>query len=79
MIQVEEIDFFLVVLSYGGIEHYNERAVIGSSEEVGDAPARPDVDIATENAAVSHGDGHPMGIHFRHRFCPFRLRCHYPE
>jgi len=73
MCPVDEIDVFLLVFTDGGIQHYNEGAAIGFSEEISEAPASPNVDIAPKNASVSHRDGRLTGIHFSHRFCPFKL------
>jgi hypothetical protein len=70
MVQVEEIDAFFLAFTDGGFEHDNERAVIGFSEEVGNAPAGADIDIAPENASIPHSDVHPPGIHFSHPFAP---------
>ncbi len=76
---VDEINPLLLTFPDCGIKHYNEPAVIGFPKEVGETPARADVDIAAENVSVCHCDGHPMGIHFSHRFCPFKVRYHYLE
>ena len=73
VVPVEKIDPFLLAFADSGVEYYNELA-FGFSEEIGKAPARTDVDVAPESAAVSHRDRYPLGVHFSHRFHPFESR-----